>query len=243
MKAHPATPYQELNDVLRTLVRSAQEILDDNFLGAYLQGSFAVGDFDPHSDADFIVVMGRDLTGDEVEALQVMHDRIYSLGPEWAKHLEGSYFPEEILRDLARVDEKLWYLDHGARALIESPHCNTLVVRWIVRERGVVLGGPPPRSLIAPIPVEALRGEILRTIIDWGREIAAHPERYDNCFNELLFRRRLRSAERLSERAMLRGSSLENTPRSRSSALLVSVTRRDQRFRLGVTMRIIPLLL
>ena len=44
-----------------------------------------------------------------------------------------------------------------------------------------------------------------------------------------LFRRRLRSAERFKERAMLRGSSRENTPGSRSSALLVWVTRRDQR--------------
>src|SRR5919204_558861 len=45
------------------------------------------------------------------------------------------------------------------------------------------------------------------------------------------FRRRLRSAERFSERAIRRGSSCEKTPRSRSSALLVSVTRFDQRFR------------
>jgi hypothetical protein len=39
--------------------------------------------------------------------------------------------------------------------------------------------------------------------------------------NGLLLRRRLRSAERFSERAMLRGSSLEKTLSSRSRALLV----------------------
>jgi hypothetical protein len=42
-------------------------------------------------------------------------------------------------------------------------------------------------------------------------------------------RRRLRSAERLSDRAMRLGSFQVNTPRERSSASLVRVTRADQR--------------
>jgi hypothetical protein len=44
-------------------------------------------------------------------------------------------------------------------------------------------------------------------------------------------RRLLRSAERFSERAMLRGSSRANTPLSSVSASLVCVTRCDQRLR------------
>jgi hypothetical protein len=44
-----------------------------------------------------------------------------------------------------------------------------------------------------------------------------------------VFRRRLRSAERLSERAIARELSRENTPLSRSSASLVAVTRWDHR--------------
>ena len=38
-----ATPYAELNDVLRELVERVQVALGEQFLGAYLQGSFAVG--------------------------------------------------------------------------------------------------------------------------------------------------------------------------------------------------------
>jgi hypothetical protein len=49
--------------------------------------------------------------------------------------------------------------------------------------------------------------------------------------NGSLFRRRLRSAERLSERAIATGSFLANTLCSRSSASLVRVTRCDHRFR------------
>jgi hypothetical protein len=47
--------------------------------------------------------------------------------------------------------------------------------------------------------------------------------------NGSALRRRLRSAERLSERAIARGSFKEKTPLSRSRALLVSVTCCDQR--------------
>jgi hypothetical protein len=47
--------------------------------------------------------------------------------------------------------------------------------------------------------------------------------------NGSALRRRLRSAERLSERAIAPGSFKEKTPLSRSRALLVSVTCCDQR--------------
>jgi hypothetical protein len=38
------TPYAELNAVLAHLVEGARTALGGNFVGAYLQGSFAVGD-------------------------------------------------------------------------------------------------------------------------------------------------------------------------------------------------------
>ena len=49
--------------------------------------------------------------------------------------------------------------------------------------------------------------------------------------NGLLLRRRLRSAERFKDRATARGLRWLNTPRSRSSASLVSMTCADQRDR------------
>lgn len=176
------TSYPDLNNVLQDLVESAQEILRDNFLGTYLQGSFAVGDYDLHSDVDFIIVIEEEPTSDQIHDLQVMHERIYCLDSRWAQHLEGSYFPKEILRHYSHRGKKLWYLDNGSRSLIESNHCNTIVVRWVVRENGVALAGPPPETLVDPIPIEMLREEILEVITDWGGEIIDNPERYNNRF-------------------------------------------------------------
>jgi predicted nucleotidyltransferase len=176
------TPYPELNKVLRNLIDSVQAVLSTNFVGAYLQGSFAVGDFDLHSDVDFIIVIEEELTPEEVYGLQAVHEHIYGLDIPWAQHLEGSYFPKQVLWDYARQGELLWYLDHGSRSLIQSAHCNTVLVRWVVREHGVTLAGPAPALLVDPIPVEALRAHIKATIHDWGQEILANPDDYNNRF-------------------------------------------------------------
>lgn len=183
-KQNPAipTPYPELNAVLQDLVDSVQDISGTNFVGAYLQGSFAVGNFDIHSDVDFIIVVREEPSEEQVQALQVMHERIYCLDISWAQHLEGSYFPKETLRDCDHSGKPLWYLDHGSRSLIKANHCNTVVVRWVVRENGVTLAGPPPATLIDPIPVERLRKEIMATITGWGQEIIANPSPFNNRF-------------------------------------------------------------
>ncbi len=176
------TPYPELDSVLEELVASVRVALGEAFVGAYLQGSFAVGDFDRHSDVDFVIAVAQDLSDDEVNVLQGIHGRIFNLPSEWAQHLEGSYFPAGILRDHDQPAKQLWYLDHGSQSLVRSDHCNTLVVRSVVREHGVTLAGPSPATLVRPVPVDALRQEIRATIRDWGRQILEDPDRYRNRF-------------------------------------------------------------
>ncbi len=176
------TPYHDLNRVLRELVTSLDALLQDDFVGAYLQGSFAVGDFDLHSDVDFVVVIERDPTPVQVSALQRVHERIHNINSRWAKHLEGSYFPRDIIRTMARCGDPLWYIDNGARRLIRSDHCNTLLVRFVVREQGVRLAGPPPDTLVDPVPPDVLRCVIYATINEWGRRILEDPDLINNRF-------------------------------------------------------------
>jgi len=176
------TPYPELNNILRDLTRNVQNILSGNFVGVYLQGSFAVGDFDLHSDVDFAIVIKEELAKKDINALQAMHARLYGLESHWAQHLEGSYFPEAILRSHSQKGRKLWYLDNGSRSLIQSEHCNTIVVRWVLRESGVAMAGPPAVTLVDPISVEILRGEILDDMNVWGQEILDHVDRFNNRF-------------------------------------------------------------
>lgn len=183
------TPYPQLNAVLAHLVAEARRVLADNFVGAYLQGSFAVGDADHYSDCDFIVVTRRDLMAAEIAPIQAMHAAIHEWPDNpWRNQLEGSYAPAAILkrwsptprdppgeaRDVGWKDPGIsgaparaypfWYLDHGSRELVRSEHDNSQVVRWVLREKGVVLAGPDPRRLIDPVTPEALRTEVRQTL-------------------------------------------------------------------------------
>ncbi|MGZ3402316.1 MAG: aminoglycoside adenylyltransferase domain-containing protein [Phenylobacterium sp.] len=187
--ARQPTPYADLNAVLAYLVEGAQRLLGDNFVGAYLQGSFAVGDFTEFSDCDFIVVTQRDITPAEIPDFQALHAAIHELPyPYWRTGLEGSYVPAPILRcwsteprdppgeprggdwgdpGMSGAPAKaypFWYLDHGAKTLVRSEHDNTQVVRWCLREKGLVLAGPPPKQLVDSVPPAALRAEVRQTM-------------------------------------------------------------------------------
>ncbi len=176
------TPDIELNWVLRELVSSSQAILGDNFIGAYLQGSFALGDWDVFSDVDFLVAIEHELNEVELDALQAMHARIYKLESHWALHLEGSYFPREILKRPGPVRKPLYYLDNTFSQLILSDHCNMLVVRWVARQYGITLAGPPACTLIDPVSPEDLIQEVLLIMQDWARQINENPEGINNRF-------------------------------------------------------------
>ncbi|MGB1252134.1 MAG: nucleotidyltransferase domain-containing protein [Candidatus Promineifilaceae bacterium] len=176
------TPYPDLNSVLSQFVTSVQAILQDNFIAAYLQGSFAMGDFDEYSDVDWIILIERDLNDVELSALQTMHGRLFDQNIIWAKHLEGSYIPRAMFGQNVVLGTEAWYLDNGSRQLIRDAHCNDLVVRWVTREFGIAMAGPEANTLIQAVHSEELREEIWGVICDWGQDILNRREQFRNRF-------------------------------------------------------------
>ncbi len=174
------TPFPELNEVLSALVARVQAQLGEQLIAAYLSGSFALGDGDVDSDVDFMFVVEPDIddatTG---AALQDIHRAIYMMPSEWARHLEGSYFPRDVLRQHADVGQPLFYIDNGSQSFVRSTHDNTCVVRWVTREHGVTLHGPAPDSLIDPVPEAALTQEVRAVMRDWGDVMRADPDQVD----------------------------------------------------------------
>jgi len=47
----------------------------------------------------------------------------------------------------------------GGREMQWSTHCNTEVVRWSLRERGVTLAAPDPETLVDPVSPDILRAK------------------------------------------------------------------------------------
>lgn len=183
-KAEP-TQFAELNSVLAELTERAAAILGGNFAGAYLQGSFAVGDADMQSDCDFLIPVHGPISAGQEAGLRAMHDEFPTRREHWAQHLEGSYPPVSELRTLAGLGRDWLYIDHGWRQMQWSAHCNTEVVRWSLREHGVTLAGPDPRALVDEVPAEVLRarmrryaGEFLPGLYTWTDFSNAWTQRY-----------------------------------------------------------------
>ena len=135
------TSFDDLNQLLVELMVGAKEVLGDSFCGAYLQGSFAVGDADAHSDVDFIIVTKDELTPKQEAALQTLHEALYARPMPWAQHLEGSYIPRTVLRRPDPDRRPLLYLDNGATEFALDNHDNTAVVRWSLRSTAWSLQG------------------------------------------------------------------------------------------------------
>ena len=199
------TRFSDLNAVLDVLVEGLKRRLADKLVGVYLQGSFAVGDADAQSDCDFVVVVERDLDDAARDSLDALHGAIHALPYlPWRHRLEGSYVPRAILRrwSLTPRDPQgeaprpadwadpgtsgspprvypFLYLDHGAKHLVRSEHDNTQVVRWSLREQGIVLCGPDPKTLIDPVEPAALRSEV-RAVM--ARVAAARLEPLDRVY-------------------------------------------------------------
>jgi Domain of unknown function (DUF4111)/Nucleotidyltransferase domain len=165
LKRIPGEPYPELRLVLDTFVGGVQDAVETNFVGAYLVGSLATGDFDQDSDIDFLIVTNEELTDLQVRSLQALHLELHSLGSYPAQHLEGSYMPKDLLNRADQVGtQPLWYIDNGSTTLERSLHDNRWHVRWILRERAIALSGPDPKALVQPVLPEALLSEMLVSV-------------------------------------------------------------------------------
>jgi predicted nucleotidyltransferase len=186
------TDYKSLDQVLYEIAESEKTALGDNFVGMYLQGSLAIGDFDMTSDVDFVVVTDHEMSAAEAGKVQAVHKDFYRQPNRWVKRLEYSFFPIEKLREkfspynenssVNVTERELWYFDNGHQEIEKSDHCNTLVTRWTLREKGIIVDGPNPKTLIAEVSSDELRDEMKGTLFGWGAEIIAEPTEYENRF-------------------------------------------------------------
>jgi hypothetical protein len=169
------TPYPEINSVLQELLSGVRAILGRRFVGMYLDGSLAIGDFEPDkSDLDFVVVTDGELSAQTFRDLKALHERIATGASKWTKELEGSYIPQRALRHDRRPPAHP-YIDRGSTlAMVHQESGYWVIHRHILREHGVVLTGPPPRTLIDPVPPTELREAVLGILREWWMPMLVH---------------------------------------------------------------------
>jgi len=159
-----ATAFPELNELLTMFVRRVEAILEEDLVGVYLVGSFALGGGDAASDCDFLVVTAGPVGRVHERALRRLHQEIPDWPSYWAYNLEGSYAPQADLRTLSAVARRWLYVNRGGRTMEWSSHCNTEDVRSVLRERPLVVAGADPREFACEVPATTLAREMPRLI-------------------------------------------------------------------------------
>ena len=153
MNNKPYTPYDDVDAILELFLTEAKEILKEKFIGMYLFGSLANGDFDNYSDVDILIVTQNEISETMFSALGTMHEHITTLDSPWAIQLEVSYIPQNALRrfDLSNMIHPHLDRGHGEK-LHTVAHANDWIIqRHILRERGIHIIGPDLRTLIDPV--------------------------------------------------------------------------------------------
>jgi len=178
MKTISPTPYPDVNEISNLLFSSVKEILDDQFVGMYLFGSLANGDFDQHSDIDVLVVTNDEISTDVFSSLQAMHAHIANIDSVWAVQLEVSYIPQKALRRFDPSNRIVHpHMDRGSGESLHmmAHESDWIIQRHILRERGITLAGSAPQSLIDPVSPNNLRQAVVDVLPLWAKTILDDP--------------------------------------------------------------------
>lgn len=179
--AHPPDLPPEVIPLLDELTAGIRDALGESIVGIYLRGSLALGGFDPAtSDVDLLVVTERPVSEMEGEALTLLHNRIPPTNADVAgRRYEVSYIDRVSIRSFG-PSQRL-HPRSGDEAPFEwyEHRDNFVLERWTVREHGVTLLGPDPKTLIDPVSDAEIRAavasELRIRIDDWAESSGSAP--------------------------------------------------------------------
>jgi predicted nucleotidyltransferase len=161
------TPYPDVNEVLLLLLTNVKEILKDQFVGMYLYGSLSTGDFNPEtSDIDFLFVTSETLSEETISELEAMHKETWATSLKRAGKLEGAYIPRELIRRHNLGGPACPTVNEG-QFYVAPLGSDWIIQRHVVREYGVVIGGPDPKTLIDFVSPDEIRGAVLAVLQEW----------------------------------------------------------------------------
>ena len=152
-----------------------QDDLPRFLTGLYIQGSIALGAFNPgQSDIDFIAVVSRRAEQDDIARLTVVHQKLATLYPTLP--LEGSYLQPSDLGKLEDSIEPYPYIHDG----VLNPsgyHDINRVTWWLLKNRGITLLGTDSHDLDYEVDWEALSADTLHNLNSYWARYSDDPRR------------------------------------------------------------------
>ncbi|MEW6403171.1 MAG: aminoglycoside adenylyltransferase domain-containing protein, partial [Chloroflexota bacterium] len=145
----------------------AKSILGRQFVGMYLYGSLATGDFNPeNSDIDFLVVTTGPLEGKTISELEVMHNQVWATSLKRAGKLEGAYVHRDLIRKHGSDGLPCPGVNEG-KFFVAPLDSDWIIQRHVVREYGVVVEGPDPKTLIDFVRPDDIREAVMAVLKEW----------------------------------------------------------------------------
>jgi predicted nucleotidyltransferase len=177
MRPLSPTPYSDVNQILDLLYTAVREVLHEQLIGMYLHGSLANGGFDAHSDIDIVFITEAGLSEKTFAALQTMHTEMAAIDSPWAVQLEVAYIPESDIRRADPSGVRFPHLDRGSGERLHwtAGESDWNIERHILRERGIVIMGPDPKTLISPVSPDQLRRAVMEGVPVWFIPIIEDP--------------------------------------------------------------------
>ncbi|MBA3822543.1 MAG: DUF4111 domain-containing protein [Ktedonobacterales bacterium] len=173
----PPTPYPEVNAVVHELLTAIQAILGAQLQGVYLVGSLALGDFRPqNSDLGLIMVTVGTLSDEAVTMLRDLHRRFDQSGSPWVAHVDAVYIPQDVLREPSPTADRYPILEWPGSLALGPLESGWAIQRYTLREYGVVVSGPDPRTLLDLVNPDDLRQVSAAIVERWRDQAHCDPE-------------------------------------------------------------------
>jgi hypothetical protein len=162
-------------DEIQRYARAIADRLGSHITALYLQGSAALGSYDPGvSDIDMVAVSPRELLDrDKQDLVEMLRHEVL---PCPAAGLELVLYSERAVASPGRSPRFELNLNTGPRRPfhaafgpgLDEPHWFVLDLA-VTRAHGRALVGPPPHTLIAPIPRRHILAALIEAL-DWHDE-------------------------------------------------------------------------
>lgn len=171
MQANP-TPYADINLLLEQLLSGVQKIFGKKLTGFYLFGSLVTGDFESgSSDIDLVAAISSDIDERELEALQKMHQDFVHKNKQWDGRIEVAYLSVAALKTFKVHYSQMAIISPGEPFHVKEAGRDWLMNWYTVREKGIVLFGPSPKTLIDPISKEEFIHAVQEYAMLWNERI------------------------------------------------------------------------
>lgn len=170
------TPFADVNLALDYFRAHLQTVLDADFLGMYLVGSLALGDFNPHtSDIDFVVVAATPIAPDRFTALRRIHAQFAASNSVWAENIEAIYVPTSALGHNAANALPYPQIEKGMPLLLAPLETGWVFQCLTIRNQSVTIAGPDPRTLVKAIDTQELHAAAEMLAGGWMEQAAHDP--------------------------------------------------------------------